>query len=617
MSSVVHSAFQWALHVGRTRPQLLAGAAVATLAGLVYVNALANGLVWDDPIVLGRQLLAFGSIDALLFPPRNIPQFIPDYYRPLTVLSYLADRTIGGTGPFMFHFSVVLYHVLTTYLVFRLGWELFAGGPAALLAAGLGAALFAVHPIHTESVAWGAGRSDVLACCFSVAAAVVYLRDPFPSLPRASGAAALLFAGMLAKETAVALLVILPAGDWVLGRHAAWRERPASRAARRAARRPLHAAAPATRGWVLVAYAPLAVAGVLYATLRQVALGSFSGPTALPGDGLAARMIAAVGVYIGKLLLPVHQSAYISDLPTSPLGLLGAGTLIVAATLAGVFSWRRRGRRVTFLLVWVAATLAPSLAIVVKIPAAPVAERYLYLPSVGFCLLAGYGAARMVAAARANTSRAAALAVVAVTVATASVATIRRNRVWRSNLSLWQDTVAKNTTDGLPMRSLATAYQQRGDAAKARRYFQLALQRRNDQVGRFTVYNNLGSLAMAAERLDDAERYYQTALRVNPHAPECLYNLGLIGLTRALDTKKTPEIAERHSQALRARRFFERAAYLSPLDPDIHVGLGQTLSALGDTAGARAQYTRALDLGLAAGTERAVRKLLAELSAHP
>ena len=89
------------------------GGAVAALAAVAYVNALANGLVWDDPIVLERQLLAFRSVHDLIFTPRNIPQYSPDYYRPLTTLSYLVDRAIGGSSPFLFHFSVVLYHVLS------------------------------------------------------------------------------------------------------------------------------------------------------------------------------------------------------------------------------------------------------------------------------------------------------------------------------------------------------------------------------------------------------------------------------------------------------------------------------------------------------------------------
>ena len=580
---------------------MLVAVAVAALAAGAYANALANGLVWDDPIVLDRQLRAFRTLGDLLITPRNIPQYSPDYYRPLTTLSYLLDRAIGGTSPLMFHLSVVVFHVVTTYLVFQLGLALFAGS-GAVLAAGIGAALFAVHPIHTESVAWGAGRSDVLACAFSVAAATVYLQARWSPLRRAALAAACVFCAMLAKETAAAMLVVIPASTLFVARAPV----PATARGGRAQRRRQRDVVPASQS-LLLAYVPFAVALAAYAILRQASVGSMLGPTNPAVANVPADILAAIGLYVGKLLLPIHQSAYISDLPTSPLGLLAAALCVVAGLALGLLSRRYHERRATFLVLWIGLTLAPSLAIVWKIPTAPVAERYLYLPSVGFCLLVGYIAARVLAVG--GTVRVAASVAIGVVLAAAAVATVWRNAVWRTNLTLWSDTAVKNTTDGLPMRSLATTYQQLGDAAKATEYFQLALQRRNDQMGLFTIYNNLGSLAMVAQRLDEAESHYQTALTINSNAPECLFNLGLIELTRTSGA----DAAARREHGERARQFFERAAQLSPLDPDIQVGLAQTLSAIDDTAGARMHFERALQLGLPPATDASVRKLLAEL----
>jgi tetratricopeptide (TPR) repeat protein len=594
-----HSPFP-ILHSPFARSAIAVG--VVALAALVYSNALANGLVWDDPIVLDRQLRAFRRLGDLIVTPRNIPQYSPDYYRPLTTLSYLIDRAIGGGGPVMFHLSVVLFHAVTTYLVFRLGVALFAGSAVALPAAGIGAALFAVHPIHTESVAWGAGRSDVLACAFSVAAALAYLHACWSPLRRAALAASCVFCAMLAKETAAAMLVMIPLSALFVERV---KQPPPARAGRAERRRQREE--PAAPPAALVSLLPFAAALVVYAGLRQASIGSMLGPTSPAAGGVAAQIVAAIALYAGKLLLPVRQSAYISDLPTGPLGMLVAAACSVAAVALGLLSWRHNERRVTFLLLWIALTLAPSLAIVWKIPAAPVAERYLYLPSVGFCLLVGYGAAGLVSLG--GTIRVAASVVVAVLLAGGAIATLRRNAVWRSNLALWTDTAAKNTTDGLPMRSLATTYQQLGDAPKATQYFEMALQRRNDQMGRFTIYNNLGSLAMVAQRLDEAQGHYETALTINPNAAECLFNLGLIELTRATGA----ESAARREHGQRARQFFERAAQLSPLDPDIEVGLAQTLSALDDSSGARVHFEHALQLGLPPTTEASVRKLLAEL----
>lgn len=575
---------------------------MTVLAAIVYLNALANGLVWDDPIVLDRQLLAFKSVRDVIFIPRNIPQFSPDYYRPLTTLTYLIDRQLGGTGPFMFHLSVVVFHVVTTFLVYCLGRVLFAG-MGSVVAAAVGAALFAVHPIHSESVAWGAGRSDVIACGFSVAAVMAYLHTAWSPLRRALIPSLLVFLAMLAKETAVAVLAAFPAVELLL--------RPAQPDAQsigRAARRRQRAPVPARwRPWT--AYAPFAAAFVMYAGLRGATIGSLLGPNSPALHDVPARVVAAVGVYLGKLLLPIRQCAYISDLPTGALG-LAVAVVLASAVLGGcVLSYVRQQRVVTFLLAWIAVTLAPSLLIVVKIPGAPVAERYLYIPSVGFCLLVGYGAARALAASRVAAARTAVWGAVGLSLAGGAMATVQRNAVWRSNLSLWEDTAAKNASDGLPMRSLATAYQQAGDVAKAAEYFQLALQRRNDQLGLYTIYNNLGSMAMTSKQLDEAERHYQRALSFNPNSSECLYNLGLIDLTRAT---QAADGAQRRHYGERGHGFFERAARLSPLDPDVQVGLAQTLSALGDRAGARLHFERALQLGLPPGTDASVRRLLAE-----
>jgi tetratricopeptide (TPR) repeat protein len=617
------------------------GAAVIVLAAAVYLNALANGLVWDDPIILTRQLLAFQSLRDLIFLPRNIPQFSPDYYRPLTILTYLIDHAIGGATPFMFHFSVVVFHVVTTYLVFRFGMALFRGQPMAVAAAGFGAALFAAHPIHSESVAWGAGRSDVLACGFSLAGALVYLSNRQPAGRRSALAAGLIFAATLAKETAVPLLVLTPLSDMVLGRVG----QGATPAGPRAERRRRGAAPAARPRWL--SCLPFAAALTLYMGARETVLGSALGPATTFGIEALPQLIGAVGYYLGALVLPVRQSAYISDLPSAPFALLATIAAVLSLAVACALAWRCGERRVSFLLLWIAFTLAPALAIVLKIPFAPVAERYLYLPSVGYCLLFGYGAMKLFSVLTSREARAAVAVAMVALLSIGVAATVRRNAVWRSNLTLWQDTVTKNLTDGLPMRSLATTYQQLGDAAKAKEYFLLALQRRNDAAGLLTIYNNLGSLAMMEKKLDEAEGYYRSALaalgvpdlsrlsrvpsgaarsdpkgsspaekdvgRSPPGAADALFNLALIGLTRAKDDNGNHDQAWKHEQAEQARQLFEQAQQLSPLDPDIPVGLGQTLSVLGDAAGARKAYERALQLGLPPATDAAVRHLLREL----
>src|SRR5262245_23827597 len=114
----------------------LAAAAVVAVAVLVYLPALRNGFIWDDPLVL-RQLRAIRTWGDLVIMPPQIPRY---YYRPLIFVSYLVDRALGGEAPFWFHLSVVAFHALNCLLVFRLAQHLFrddvtiAAGTALVLA---------------------------------------------------------------------------------------------------------------------------------------------------------------------------------------------------------------------------------------------------------------------------------------------------------------------------------------------------------------------------------------------------------------------------------------------------------------------------------------------------
>ncbi len=557
---------------------------VGLLAFLVYANSLGNGFVWDDPIILSRQLVVFRSAGDVLLPPRGIPQFSPDYYRPLTVASYLLDRALGGGGPFAYHLSVVLAHALAAALVCVLAGQLLGVGTAAAFGALLAGVVFAVHPIHTESVAWAAGRSDVFATCFLVAALIVHRAGSW-SWRRSAGTGMLAAAALGAKENAVALYPLLLLSDVLV---------PPTDLPRRL--RP--------GDWLRRYAGPLAVAAV-YVMLRRAALGEFVGSA--PGEKLSSvepgALLAAVGVYAGKLVWPLGLDPYIDHLPSS-IGLRVAVVAMLLASLAGAVWWWRARRGVPlFCLLWMALTLAPSLTILWKIPDTPVAERYLYLPSVGFCLMIGYGAMRAWAAApeRWRTVLAASGVVV---ILLGTHATIRRNPVWHDDVALWADAASKSHRSGMPLRSLGAAYQKRGRLGEARRAFEGALERQNSPRGLQIVLNNLGTLAMGDHDYAAAQRYYEKALRANPQGADTLFNLGLAILYRG---ERSPDAAKR------ALDYFLRARQLSRLDGDIEAALGQAYVIIGDEQRAAGHFRRALELGVAPVTADSVRGYLAKI----
>ncbi len=194
----------------------LVALALALVAVAVFWGARDNEFVWDDPIVFQQQLPYFDSFGNVFFPPKGIPQFGENYYRPLIIVTYQLDEKIAAAlwplekreeaRRIVYHTTPVLWHAGATVLVFLLGVVLTrmvrseglggvagpggatgsggaadpggAAGPAGFAGlAGSAAAglLFAVHPIHTESVAWMAGRSDVVCAVFFLGAVLLYL----------------------------------------------------------------------------------------------------------------------------------------------------------------------------------------------------------------------------------------------------------------------------------------------------------------------------------------------------------------------------------------------------------------------------------------------------------
>jgi tetratricopeptide (TPR) repeat protein len=544
------------------------GIAASAVAFLLYLPALRHGFVWDDPLVL-EQLRSIRGLRDLIFPPETIPRY---YYRPLIFASFLLDRFIGGEQPFWFHLSVVLGHTFNTFLVFALGVSLFGH----LHASALAALLFATHPVHVESVAWIAGRSDVLATLFLLLSALLAMRDRPSWAPwLAAGTYAL---ALLSKEVAIAGLLLLPLLGFCAGRRHLW---------------PLS----------------LTLVGVTsaYALLRRAALGAAltGAPTGASASELVQSLIAAVGFYAGVMVWPVGLSAYVPEVQRGAFAML-AGVCAGLGIGVGVWlCWRHGQRAAAALLVWIALTLAPSLVVIVRASAqTALADRYVYLPSVGACLALIPLVARLERRRR-NFSFAAAILVASLY----AVSSWNRIPVWANDLVFWQDAAAKSPEHALAHRELAMAYMDRNQLPQAEAAFQLALAGKSDRDGRVMTLNNVGLLFLRQQRLGDAERVFDEALRLYPH-PYLYYGLGRVAMNLAEQAQARADSEEVRRQVVRAREFLQKSLELDSTNPKAHVLLGQVLFALQDNAAARQQMQLALDLGARGGIADAARHYL-------
>ena len=350
----------------------------ASIALIVGLPALGGSWVWDDGLVLEKQLRVFRSLGDLLFPPRGIPGFSVHYYRPLTIASWILDREVWGERPWGFHLSVLIGHAVVTGLVFLLIRSFLARGRNADLASVWGAILFAVHPIHTESIAWIAGRSDVLAGLGVLASALCLRRRPL-GWPALAGALVGFGLACLAKEVAFGFILLVPSlardaipepGPRGAGVHLVGAEgdrRGRQRRERIAEGRPNRATIPAGRSpaprwrpaggiWVFASFV-IVTAGILL--LRYRALGDLGGdaPRAAGRAGSIEACGGALSFYLTRAILPLRPSPFVDQIPTGAgawIGLAaGIALAIVALTLA------RRPSAVGSGLSWFLALLIP------------------------------------------------------------------------------------------------------------------------------------------------------------------------------------------------------------------------------------------------------------------
>lgn len=529
---------------------------VAILAAIAaYLPALRNGFVWDDPIVL-QQLRAIQSWHDLIVMPPIVPKF---YYRPLVFLTYLFDRALGGETPYWFHASVVAMHALNTWLVAMLARRLFTDD---WLVPACAALLFAVHPVHTESVAWMAGRSDVLVCALLLA--TLLLASNRGNSWTAALAGLMYFLALLSKEMAVAALLLVPLFDVL-----------------------------ETRRAHVLRYVPLLMATLVYFLLRQRSVGAWVGgsETGIPALPLLRDLLCAIGVYVFQILVPVSLSPYVpavpNDLPYLLAGILGP----LAALSAAWWAWRERRWEIVFLIAWFFVALAPSLLVIVRRSAsAVIADRYLYVPSVATCILLAWVLIQVMR--RWQLAWPWPAGVVAAIALIFAAQTQSYARVWTDNLSFWSDVVNKVPDAAMPRRELGVAQMEQGQLAAAEQSLRLALDLPSDGESRVMAYSNLGSLYRRQGRVADAEQAFEAALKIAPH-PGLYHNLGMTLMTATEQAQKRGDQTAVLRDIVRAREAFERAlvfehapnnaVYLTQWEPaKSHALLGQVLFSLGE-----------------------------------
>ena len=546
------------------------------LATGCYVNTLWGAFVYDDEL----QILQNPYIKSWKYLPEifrtTVWSFIgtageSNYYRPLMTLTYLGLWKVFGNLPIGFHLFNVVLNAFVVTSVYYAGRELLKDRWAAMIAA----ALFAVHPIHTETVAWIAAVPDLEATFFFLVGFYLYVKGPGPGWKRPALIVTCLFLALLAKEPALMLVPVLMFYEHFVREGAG--ETPLIVKVRR--------------------YLPMCMAGAGYLLLRIALFGKLapvlqhaqiSWPQALYSG------FALVCEYCRLLFWPTRLSAFhvfhASKSFGEPRVLLG--TAIVAASALLAWKIHKRWPAAAFCVLWIGITLLPVLN--ARWMAANVlTERYLYLPSVGLCWLVGM--AVMAAWDRVNQSvslrvplRAALCGGLVALLVLGATQTWARNRVWRDDFTLYSKTIETDPDSYVMRMNLGVHYFAVRDFVSSERELRRALELKPDSAN---VLNALGCLYLEEGRLEEGASAFRSAIGFKPLWTDAHFNYGRL-------LKKTGQ----NEQALEQ---FRTAVSVGPVNASAALYLAEELAERGDDLGAIAEYQRSIALApsLAARSE--------------
>jgi protein O-mannosyl-transferase len=442
---------------------------------------------------------------------------------PLTWISHMIDRSLFGGAAGLHHLMNVALHALATVLLFAAMKRM----TGAIWRSAFVALIFAVHPLHIESVAWVAERKDVLSAVFFFATiwAYVYYVER-PSAARYGMVTLALCCALMSKPTTVTLPIVLVLLDeWPLKRDRAWLEKI-----------PWFALAAAAS---VVTYVVQQNAGAVLAEEIPIALR-------------LENAIVSYAVYLLKFFAPANLAVfypYPASIPTSEF--IGAGALLV--TISGaIFKLHRRYLIVGWL--WFVVTLLPMIGLI-QVGLQSRADRYTYLPFTGLAIMLAWGVAELFAKRIAPAAVAASIGLI--------VVTFINLQNWRDSIALFRHAISVTEGNYIAYNNLGIALRRGGHVEESIPLFQSAI---DAHPANAEAQDNLGEALLVENKFEEAAPHIGEALRLNPELAEAHINMGALLNKRG----HYAEAAEQYRTALR----------LDPDNADAHAGLGVTLTEL-------------------------------------
>jgi Tfp pilus assembly protein PilF len=474
-------------------------AGFALLAALTYgTSVVRSGFVlWDDNYLIHDNVhIKSLGVSNIAY---NFTHFDPELYIPLTFLSYQTDHAIAGMSPVMFHLTNVVLHWLNACMVALLLFFLVRNARAAVLCG----ALFLVHPLHTEAVAWASARKDLLSTFFFLGSALLYLRYRSEGSAKSYWFSVAAFAlGLLAKVMIVTLPIALLLFD-VLQRRTLTKK-------------------------MLIDKIPYVA---LSCALGIVALYGKAQTTALSTTSDKVLMAAKSTVfYLQKFLVPTDLSVlYPWNHPitlSSPaffVPLLIAAALVIGAVLS-----LRRTRMLFVGVAFFLLTLIPTFLNIAKGGDVYFAsDRYAYLPSIGLLLILAWAAAKFLPEDGTRSGQKIVMRTTlcaSVLIAVGGVLAHAQAEHWKDSESLFTRSVSVYPDAFAAHLNLSTLYRTQNRDAEALAQLEAAAKIKDHT----RVESGFGTLYAKQGKLAQAEAAYRRAIQLDPTDSEPYFGLGIL-----------------------------------------------------------------------------------------
>ncbi len=488
-------------------------------------------------------------------------------WHPLTWLSHMLDCQISGMNPGRHHMTNVFFHIVNTLLLFvvlrRMSGNLWRSGFVA--------ALFALHPLHVESVAWVAERKDVLSTFFWMLTMYSYVRYvERPRVNRYLLVLLLFILGLMAKPMLVTLPFVLILLDyWPLCR---FRFGQSDRGNNNSQLKLL-----ALRLlWEKTPLFIFAAASSVATFLVQKSGGAVGSLDEYPLNVRIANAIVSYVSYIGKTIWPNKLAVFYPHYRMLPWWQVATACLLLVTISFLVI--RTVMRRPYFAVgwLWYIGTLIPIIGLV-QVGSQAMADRYTYVPLIGLFIIIAWGVPELLT--RWRYSKRVFVPVSVALLSILMVTTWIQVRYWTNSITLFEHVLDVTTNNSVAHNNLGNALAKEGRAVEAISHYFAALRIDPDYA---LAINNLGLVFAEEGRTDEAIRYYSKALQINPDFKEAHNNLGLV--------------MAKHGRTVEAIDHYSKALQIDPYYQEAQINMGVALASQGNFDKATALYYQVLRL---------------------